>query len=59
MTITAWIAGSALLISLAALGLSVEARLRDRYKVKYESFMVCTHGDDEETFQITVNITNQ
>lgn len=49
----------ALLISLGSLGLAVEGRWRDRYKLDCAASMSTTYGGDQETYTIEVDVTNR
>ena len=52
------LAAIALIISLASLGFSIEARLLDRHKLNCVSQMSTTYGADQETYSIEVVVTN-
>lgn len=52
------IALAALIISIISLVFSVEARLRDRYKLKCHAYMSTTFGPVQETYDISVEVTN-
>jgi hypothetical protein len=48
----------AFVVSLASLYLSVETRLRDRYKLRCNAFLIYNVGE-EETYQLSVTVTNE
>jgi hypothetical protein len=58
MTASELISGAALLISLFSFWLSAHNYIRDRYKLRFDGFMLGTAGPHAETFQLGVTITN-
>lgn len=58
LTPSVLIALAALIISLISFAFSVEARLRDRYRLKCSAYMATTYGPGQETYGISVVVTN-
>lgn len=59
MHVSDWLAIAALVASLCSLGISARTFMRDRYRLRFDGFILVTTGNPEDSFQLGVTVTNE